>query len=263
MGLDLTERLQSYIGPFEILMIAVYAGLRTILDLVIFQGRPLDVLNYSKWRDPMFERAWKVIGPGAAEAEEDSPVPSLIYEAYGTVLELGPGDGQQISRLDPSKITKIYGIEPNLALHPELRTSIAKAGLENIYTIVPCGIEDRAELRKYGIESEGMDTILSIKVLCSVPEPERMTRELYRLLKPGGQLLLSEHVRSRNVLSRLIQEMYNIAWPHLLAHCQLTRPTDEYLMKAGNWDKVDFLKYKDEKDFEILPHICGRLMKPK
>ena len=38
------------------------AGLRTILDLVIFQGRPLDVLNYSKWRDPMFERAWKVIG---------------------------------------------------------------------------------------------------------------------------------------------------------------------------------------------------------
>ena len=34
-------------------------------------------------------------------------------------------------------------------------------------------------------------------------------------------------------------------------------------MKAGNWDKVDFLKYKDEKDFEILPHICGRLMKPK
>ena len=155
------------------------------------------------------------IGPGSAEVEEDSPVPSLIYEAYGMVLELGPGDGQQIGRLDPSKITKIYGIEPNLALHPELRTSIAKAGLENIYTIVPCGIEDRAELRKYGIESEGMDTILSIKVLCSVPEPERMTRELYRLLKPGGQLLLSEHVRSKNVLSRLIQGKF----PNFCQHC--------------------------------------------
>ena len=120
-------------------------------------------------------------------------------------MELGPGTGQQIGRLDPSKITRIYGIEPNAALHPELRARIAKAGLENVYTIVPCGIEDRVELKRYGIESESIDTVLSIKVLCSVPEPQSMTRELYRLLKPGGQLLLSEHVRSKNMLSRLIQ----------------------------------------------------------
>lgn len=144
-------------------------------------------------------------GPDSAEAEDDSPVPALVYEAYGTVVELGPGTGQQIGRLDPSKLTTVYGIEPNVALHPELRARIAKAGLENIYTIVPCGIEDRAELKKYGIESGSIDTVLSIKVLCSVPEPERMTRDLYRLLKPGGQLILSEHVRSKNILSRLIQ----------------------------------------------------------
>ena len=49
----------------------------------------------------------------------------------------------------------------------------------------------------------------------------------------------------------------------MLGNCHLNRPTDEYLMKAGNWDKVDFLKYKDEKDFVVIPHICGRLMKPK
>ena len=145
------------------------------------------------------------IGPDSAQAEEDSPVPSLVHEAYGTVLELGPGTGQQLGRLNPSRITRIYGIEPNIALHPELRARIGKAGLENIYSVVPCGIEDIAELKKYGIESESIDTVLSIKVLCSVPEPERMTRDLYRLLKPGGQLLLSEHVRSKNTLSRLIQ----------------------------------------------------------
>lgn len=145
------------------------------------------------------------LGPNAAKSEEDSPVPSLVHEAYGTVLELGPGTGEQLRRLDPSKIRRIYGIEPNHVLHPELRARIAKAGLENVYTIVPCGIEDRTELTKYGIESESIDTVLSIKVLCSVPEPERMTRTLYRLLKPGGQLLLSEHVRSKNMLSRLIQ----------------------------------------------------------
>lgn len=121
------------------------------------------------------------------------------------MLELGPGTGQQLGRLDPPKIKRIYGIEPNSALHPELRAKVAEAGLENIYTIVPCGIEDRAEMQKYGIETESIDTVLSLKVLCSVPDPERMTRDLYRLLKPGGQLLLSEHVRSKNLLSRLFQ----------------------------------------------------------
>lgn len=145
------------------------------------------------------------LGPGSAESEEDSPVPALVHEAYGRVVELGPGTGQQLGRLDPAKITRIYGIEPNVALHPELRARITKAGLENVYIIVPCGIEDRTELKKYGIESGSIDTVLCIKVLCSVPEPERMTRDLYGLLKPGGQLLLSEHVRSKNVLSRLIQ----------------------------------------------------------
>lgn len=38
------------------------AGLVTIYDVVIVQGRPLDILKYSRWRDQMFERAWKIIG---------------------------------------------------------------------------------------------------------------------------------------------------------------------------------------------------------
>lgn len=247
MGLDLMERVQSCTLPLIYLMIAVYgqsgkvfrlmeltngpAGLATIYDLLLVQGRPKDILNYSKWRDSMFERAWQFIGrffnilrsqlhwtlsshtrvlnlrlgPSSAESEEDSPVPALVHEAYGRVVELGPGTGQQLGRLDPSKIKRVYGIEPNVALHPELRARIAKAGLENVYIIVPCGIEDRTELKKYGIESGSIDTVLSMKVLCSVPEPERMTRDLYGLLKPGGQLLLSEHVRSKNMLPRLVQ----------------------------------------------------------
>lgn len=78
MGLDLIERVQSYVLPLQYLMVAVYgqswkvsilveltsgaAGLVTIYDLIVIQGRPLIILNYSQWRDPMFERAWQVIG---------------------------------------------------------------------------------------------------------------------------------------------------------------------------------------------------------
>jgi len=41
------------------------------------------------------------------------------------------------------------------------------------------------------------DTVVTACTFCSVPDPLRGLRELYRCLKPGGQLLMFEHVRSR------------------------------------------------------------------
>jgi ubiquinone/menaquinone biosynthesis C-methylase UbiE len=41
------------------------------------------------------------------------------------------------------------------------------------------------------------DTIVTVCTFCSVPRPVVGLRELYRVLKPGGQLLMFEHVRSK------------------------------------------------------------------
>jgi ubiquinone/menaquinone biosynthesis C-methylase UbiE len=41
------------------------------------------------------------------------------------------------------------------------------------------------------------DTAVTACTFCSVPDPLRGLREIYRCLKPGGQLLMFEHVRSR------------------------------------------------------------------
>jgi len=41
------------------------------------------------------------------------------------------------------------------------------------------------------------DTIVTVCTFCSVPKPVAGLRELYRVLKPGGQILMFEHVRSR------------------------------------------------------------------
>lgn len=77
-----------------------------------------------------------------------------------------------------------------------------------MYTIVPCGIEDLEKLEEYGIMPGNVDTVTSVQVLCSVPKPAEMTKELYRLLKPGGQMIVHEHVRSEDYLTRLIQCLY-------------------------------------------------------
>lgn len=137
--------------------------------------------------------------------EEETDLPSLDAKAYGTVVEVGPGSGNQLSRYNKAAITKMYGIEPNVDLHPALRQTIKQNGLSDIYTIVPCGIEDFDGLRKYGITEGSIDTIMSVQVLCSVPKPDVMVKAMYKLLKPGGQVIVYEHVRSDDWGTRIMQ----------------------------------------------------------
>ena len=44
--------------------------------------------------------------------------------------------------------------------------------------------------------SSSFDTIATAFTFCSVPKPIKGLRELRRVLKPGGQLIMIEHVRS-------------------------------------------------------------------
>ena len=90
-------------------------------------------------------------------------------------------------------------------LHDALRATIKGSGLSDIYSIVPCGIEDIDTLRKYGIEPEIADTVMVVQVLCCVPRPAEVAKGLYRLLKPGGQMIVYEHVKSADFVSRLVQ----------------------------------------------------------
>ncbi len=52
------------------------------------------------------------------------------------------------------------------------------------------------------------DTVIASFVFCSVPSPSKGLRELYRVCKPGGQVLLLEHVLSQNpVLAGLMNRL--------------------------------------------------------
>lgn len=151
----------------------------------------------------------KILDQTIAARELETDIPKLIAQAYGTVLEVGPGSGNQLPRYDISKLERIYGVEPNIDLHDALRSNIKKHGLSDVYTIVPCGLEDLEQLREYGIVAESVDTVTSVQVLCSVPEPAALVKDLYRLLKPEGQMIVYEHVKSEDYLSRWVQRMYS------------------------------------------------------
>jgi ubiquinone/menaquinone biosynthesis C-methylase UbiE len=53
------------------------------------------------------------------------------------------------------------------------------------------------DVRALDLPDATFDTVATACTFCSVPDPVRGLRELYRCLKPGGRLLMFEHVRSR------------------------------------------------------------------
>ncbi|MCJ1476582.1 hypothetical protein MMC13_005248 [Lambiella insularis] len=204
MALDLIARVRSYTEPTMYVGFALYDWALVIGSAVLtFDLHTLRILSELKAR--AFAKFWLAWGPQFTTNENESAVPSLVASAYGTVLELGPGSGNQLPRMDRSKITKIYGVEPVASLHPALRLSIKKNKLDDVYQIVPCGIEAEKDIKKYGVAPGSIDTILSVQVLCSVPYPEEDVRRLYKLLKPGGQLVIYEHVGNNDAITAFVQ----------------------------------------------------------
>ncbi len=53
------------------------------------------------------------------------------------------------------------------------------------------------------------DTIIATFVFCSVPQPVKGLQELYRVCKPGGQVLLLEHVLSSQPFMAKIMQIIN------------------------------------------------------
>jgi len=84
------------------------------------------------------------------------------------------------------------------------------------------------------------DTIVATFVFCSVPDPILGLKELKRVIKPGGQVLLLEHVRSTNVILGPLMDILN---PFIvrLTGANINRTTVENVRKAG------FNIEKDEK----------------
>lgn len=72
-----------------------------------------------------------------------------------------------------------------------------------------------ADVQKLPFEDASFDTVATASTFCSVPNPAQGLSELYRVLKPGGRLLMLEHVRSSNLVIAWEQDMMNLAMRYL------------------------------------------------
>ena len=76
------------------------------------------------------------------------------------------------------------------------------------------------------------DAVVASFVFCTVPDPILGLREALRVVKPGGQILLMEHVRSENPLMGVVMDLLN-PLVVLTIGTHINRCTVANMQKAG------------------------------
>lgn len=247
----------------------------TILEVIFLERQPYKLYNLTTLRYKSFARLWTHNGATMSQ-EMPGPFDALVSQCRGRILDVGPGSGDLLSRFNAENISAVYGAEPAAELHEGLLRNAKKAGFGDKYHALLCGGEPESlipALHKNGIlstngteEGSVFDEICCLRVLCGVPKPEVTIKGLYALLKPGGRMVICEHVvnpwrTEGSVVARVMQFVYTVlGWSFFLGGCEMQRNTLEFLREAGQWEKFD-LQYVEPKG--VAPWIVGELIKKR
>jgi ubiquinone/menaquinone biosynthesis C-methylase UbiE len=174
---------------------------------------------------------------------------TLVSGARGRVVELGAGTGLNIAHYPDDGIDDLVLMEPE----PAMRRRLARRLRRHAH---PARIVD-APAECLPLTDESVDTVVSTLVLCTVEDPERALGEIARVLRPGGQLLFIEHVRSSSRLLAAWQDYLFRPWRGFAGGCCCNRPTGELMRACGFAVAADDDVWRGMPRF-VRPLIVGR-----
>lgn len=182
-----------------------YNRISKIYDLL---EKPMESMTMSKWRDKLIERI---------EGEK--------------VLEVGVGTGKNLIYYpDTLDITGI-----------DFSTNMLAKAIEKI--------KDNKNIKLIEMDAQNMqfddntfDTVITSCVFCSVPDPVQGLKEIRRVCKNNGKIIMLEHMRSNKKLVGEFMDIINFI-PLNLWGANINRKTMANLIKAGF--KEEDIEYQD------------------
>lgn len=148
--------------------------------------------------------------------------PKIWALAHGDTLEVGVGTGKNFP-YHPSG-NRIVGIELSDRM---LEKAYKRAGDSKARLELPQG-----DVQALTFPNDSFDTAVATCVFCSVPDPVLGLRELARVVKPGGLVLLLEHVRVDDPVMGSMMDLMNPYFVPLYG-ANMNRRTVENVRKAG------------------------------
>jgi len=181
----------------------------------------------------IFARVYNPIMKGIEKKVLAARRRQLLSNLKGTILEVGAGTGINLD-LYPTQ-SKVIACEPSTAMLEYAKEKVKKSALSNIQ-LIHAGIGDEALAMH--VPEGGFDAIVCTLVLCTIPDPEAALNDLKQWIKPGGQLIVLEHIKAKNFIGRSLQWLFNPIWKIFAEGCHLNRATD-LLLKDINFEIIE------------------------
>lgn len=182
-----------------------YNRIAKVYDLL---EKPMESMTMGKWRDNLIERI---------EGEK--------------VLEVGVGIGKNLIHYPDS--LDITGIDFSKNMLEKAR--IKAKGKKNIKLI-------EMDAQNMEFDDNTFDTVVTSCVFCSVPDPVEGLKEIRRVCKNDGKIIMLEHMRSNNEIVGKFMDIVNFI-PLTIWGANINRRTIENLKKAGF--KEEDIEYED------------------
>ena len=114
---------------------------------------------------------------------------STIAEADrigGRILDVGVGTGLSLS--DYARTTRLCGVDISEPMLRKAQGRVRALGLSNVETLAVMDAKNLA------FADSSFDAVVAQYVITAVPDPERTLDDFIRVLKPGGELILVNHI---------------------------------------------------------------------
>ena len=160
---------------------------------------PLEWLRFRQWRNRLRK---KITGP--------------------MVLEAGVGTGKNLHHYPLDVVVTAIDFSPRMLSYAKKSASKLNLNVEFHLT----------DVQQLDFPDNYFDTIFATFVFCSVPDPIAGLKELKRVCKPDGKLILIEHIRPGNVILGFVFDVLNPLIVQVMG-ANINRRTLENIVKAG------------------------------
>ncbi len=115
----------------------------------------------------------------------------------GRILEVGVGTG--ISLPDYARVNAIVGIDLSEPMLRKAHERVAAQGLHNVETLAVM------DAKRLALPDKSFDVVVAQYVITAVPDPEATLDEFVRVIKPGGEIILVNHIGAEEGARRVFE----------------------------------------------------------